>query len=121
MEHSEIPIDNKKLLVYFAANSFKLDSTCKALLDKFTSVLKQNKDQTINILGNADSTGEDSYNLMISQWRSKSVADYLVGVHNISQNRLNLIANGSKNPISSNKNEKGRRLNRRVEILINQR
>jgi OOP family OmpA-OmpF porin len=46
------------------------------------------------------------------------VANYLQNQHNIAADRLVVWWYGQANPIASNDNEKGRALNRRVEIAI---
>ena len=64
-----------------------------------------------------DSTGSDSYNQSLSERRASSAASHLVQ-QGIPRNRITAEGRGETEPVASNDDEIGQRLNRRVEIAI---
>jgi hypothetical protein len=61
--------------------------------------------------------GPEEAQLALSQRRAEAVRDYLVA-SGIAPDRLEAIGLGASRPIASNKTERGRALNRRVEIRV---
>lgn len=80
-------------------------------------VLKKYNKTIIDVYGYTDSTGDDTYNLNLSQRRAVSVATVLSN-QGIDQRRFYIEGRGKKDPIASNADETGRAKNRRVEIQI---
>jgi CHAT domain-containing protein/Flp pilus assembly protein TadD len=74
------------------------------------------KKTTIRIEGHTDSVGNSKYNLRLSRKRAETVYDYLAK-SGIQANRLRFTGKGDTEPIAENKNEAGRRLNRRVNFV----
>lgn len=103
--------------IFFDYNKFDLKSESYNELDRLVNLLNTNKSMVIEITGHTDDNGDDKYNLKLSDNRSKSVYDYLVG-KNISANRLSFKGLGETKPVASNKTDEGRKLNRRVEFYI---
>ena len=71
----------------------------------------------VDVIGYADSTGSDAYNLDLSQRRANSAANYLSG-HGVASQRLYVTGMGESNPIADNSTPEGRAKNRRVEIKL---
>lgn len=71
----------------------------------------------LSIVGHTDSTGPASYNQQLSLRRAGAVEQYLRNEGVIPQ-RLSVYGMGEEEPRASNATEAGRRLNRRVEIII---
>ncbi len=71
----------------------------------------------VSIEGHTDSVGSASYNLKLSEKRASSVYTYLVNA-GVDSKRLAIVGHGESNPVASNNTEEGKRLNRRVEIII---
>ncbi|GIJ94283.1 cell envelope biogenesis protein OmpA [Capnocytophaga stomatis] len=88
-----------------------------AVLEQIVSVLNQYPNSRFTIEGHTDSTGNKAKNLTLSQERADSVRLYLVQ-RGVSDTRLSAKGYGVEKPIASNKNAKGRALNRRVEINL---
>ncbi|MFJ1472979.1 OmpA family protein [Capnocytophaga cynodegmi] len=88
-----------------------------AVLEQIVSVLNQYPNSKFTIEGHTDSTGNKAKNLTLSQERADSVRLYLVQ-RGVSDTRLSAKGYGVEKPIASNKNAKGRALNRRVEINL---
>ncbi len=103
----------------FEFDSAKLGDQAKAMLDTFVQrLIAENKGIYIEIQGHTDSTGEESYNLMLGKKRADAVMEYLYRQHHIPLHRMEVISYGSSNPVADNGTKDGRAMNRRVEILV---
>ena len=71
----------------------------------------------VDVYGHTDSSGDDSYNLNLSQRRAMSVANYL-GAQGVDPRRFSILGLGESQPIASNATPEGRAQNRRVEIRL---
>ncbi|MBF8221096.1 OmpA family protein [Halomonas sp. 328] len=69
------------------------------------------------VVGHTDNTGSYDYNLQLSMARASAVMDYLIDRHAVSGDRLQAAGAGMMAPITTNRTEEGRRLNRRVELV----
>lgn len=86
-------------------------------LNSVAIVLKEFDKTTISVLGHADATGSDQYNLELSQRRALAVSNYLAA-QGVDPGRLSAIGYGESRPVADNSTAQGRTLNRRVEIII---
>ena len=86
-------------------------------LNRWVEVFNKYPDLNAEIHGHACWIGTDAYNQGLSERRAKAVVDHLVS-QGIDQNRLSRIGFGETKPIASNKTQKGRETNRRVEVLF---
>ncbi len=103
--------------VYFATNQSNINSKSKANLNKLAGIFKEYPDTDIIVEGHTDNTGDDSYNMSLSQKRANSVTEYLVS-QGISRGRLTTYAHGETLPKYDNSTSQGRAKNRRVELGI---
>ena len=87
------------------------------VLNQIINVLKKFPKSRFRIEGYTDSTGKKQKNIELSQNRADAVKIYLIQ-GGIDQSRLESKGYGPEKPIASNKNKKGRELNRRVEINL---
>ena len=87
-----------------------------AKLEGVQGVLAANPDLLVRVVGHADSTGTDEYNLALSLRRAASVRNHLAE-HGISMTRLDVSGRGESEPLVSNNTKAGRAVNRRVEFL----
>lgn len=101
----------------FDFNKYTLRSETKENLEELAETLKKYDETNVLIEGHTDSKGSDAYNLELSENRAESVENYLdfLGVQH---NRFIVQAYGEEQPVASNETERGRQLNRRVEIAI---
>ncbi|WP_231561154.1 OmpA family protein [Sphingobacterium sp. T2] len=67
--------------------------------------------------GHTDSTGEEKYNIWLSEKRAASVKKYLED-GGVSASRITTKGYGPNKPIADNKTPEGRQKNRRVEVVI---
>ena len=87
------------------------------ILNQIINVLKKFPNSRFRIEGHTDSTGKKAKNIELSQNRADAVKIYLIQ-GGIASERLESKGYGPEKPIASNKNKKGRELNRRVEINL---
>ena len=87
------------------------------ILNQIINVLKKFPNSRFRIEGHTDSTGKKAKNIELSQNRADAVKIYLIQ-GGIASERLESKGYGHEKPIASNKNKKGRALNRRVEINL---
>jgi OOP family OmpA-OmpF porin len=102
----------------FDHNSSAIRSEYNEKLDMLGDYLQKNPDAYVVAGGFADSTGEEEYNLALSERRAASVKDYLVNTFSIDADRIVTLWFGELNPIADNATSEGRQLNRRVEIAV---
>ena len=87
------------------------------ILNQIINVLKKYPNSRFRIEGHTDSVGKKQKNIELSQNRADAVKIYLIQ-GGIASDRLESKGYGPDKPIASNKNKKGRELNRRVEINL---
>ncbi|MFW7380650.1 MAG: OmpA family protein [Oligoflexus sp.] len=76
------------------------------------------KIELVVIAGHACAIGSEVYNLDLSERRSESIVDWLVGRYQVLRERVVPVGFGKMMPTISNQTEPGRRRNRRVEFEI---
>ncbi|MBK6446146.1 MAG: OmpA family protein [Bacteroidetes bacterium] len=101
--------------IFFETNSDKLKVASLVQLDELSEILKRYEAANLIIEGHTDDRGEDAYNMTLSQKRTESVKNYLMG-KGIMESRLTATGFGETNPIADNKTSIGRAKNRRVEL-----
>lgn len=73
----------------------------------------------IQINGHTDAVGNDDFNFDLSVQRAESVQLFLLShFSNIRSENLSIRGFGRNKPLSDNRTEKGRTLNRRVEFEV---
>jgi OmpA-OmpF porin, OOP family len=87
------------------------------LLDKLASLLKTVPDRTLLVKGHTADIGSMESQMVLSQERAKVVVDEL-SARGIDADRFVYIGLGGSEPIGENHTEEGRKINRRVEIII---
>jgi outer membrane protein OmpA-like peptidoglycan-associated protein len=116
----KLPAKGKiKLLdhVYFQLNKANLLTASHNELNKLATILKDNSEIKIIIIGHTDDSGNEDYNIKLSEKRAQAVANYLMK-KGISKLRVQYKGLGSKFPMVKNESDKDRQLNRRVEFKI---
>lgn len=86
-------------------------------LDRLIKLLIDNPTLKIELGSHTDSKGSDEYNQKLSQSRSQSVVNYLIG-KGISTDRLVAKGYGETMPVATNDSEAGRQENRRTDFKI---
>jgi len=103
--------------IFYETNKFELKPESQVELNKIVQLLTDNPNLKIVINGHTDNVGKDADNLTLSNNRSKTVTTYLAA-KGISQSRLQAKGFGSSKPLSDNKTEEGRAMNRRTELSV---
>ena len=86
-------------------------------LKKVASALKVFKYLQVEITGHTCSLGEESYNQQLSERRAKAVVKKLIK-YGVDESRISYQGYGETQPISTNETLKGRRENRRSELVF---
>ncbi len=105
----------KNVLFYQGTANF-VEGSEKAL-DLIVEMLGENPNVKILLKGHTDNRGNAELNLQLSEERANAVANYLLE-EGISDDRIDGMGYGGKEPIASNLYEETRRLNRRVEFEV---
>ena len=103
--------------IYFDHGSANIKQESKPSLKAIADMLKANKSLKLYVVGHTDMTGGFEYNVGLSLERANAVVKALVNDYGIAAERLTGKGAGPICPIGSNKNEDGRKLNRRVELV----
>lgn len=103
--------------IFFDTDKFELLPRSYQELRKLLRIMQENPNMIIEVRGHTDSQGSEDYNQYLSRQRAQEVVNFLNN-NGIAQERTQCNGFGSTLPIASNKDELGRQLNRRVEILI---
>jgi outer membrane protein OmpA-like peptidoglycan-associated protein len=101
----------------FASNKSKIDSKNFDLLGRLKEALDIYSDRNARIEGHTDSRGEVKPNQKLSLKRAEAVRDFLIAA-GTDGGRLKALGYGEVRPIASNEFEKGRIMNRRIDIAI---
>ncbi|MSR13754.1 MAG: OmpA family protein [Gammaproteobacteria bacterium] len=86
-------------------------------LDHAVQVMSDNPGIKVSVEGHTDSVGSDMYNQGLSERRTKSIVDYMVG-KGIDSARLIPVGYGESRPAASNDTDEGRAQNRRVDLIV---
>ena len=103
--------------ITFATDQDAVQASFYPTLNSVSLVLKKYRSTLVDVYGHTDSTGDDKYNLNLSQRRATSVANYLAS-QGIDGRRFYVTGYGESQPIAPNSTPEGRALNRRVEIKL---
>jgi outer membrane protein OmpA-like peptidoglycan-associated protein/tetratricopeptide (TPR) repeat protein len=119
VELSPIEKGSKLVLnnIFFETDSYKLLNRSESELKTLLTFLEANPQVNIRVDGHTDNQGSDAHNATLSKNRAISVREYLMRA-GISNSRISTRGFGSSQPISSNKTEEGRKMNRRTEVII---
>lgn len=103
--------------VYFDHDSATIKPESKPTLDEIASLLREQPELRLIVVGHTDYVGGYDYNMSLSKRRAKAVQDALVGDYGIAAARLSSDGVGYLAPTATNLSEEGRALNRRVELV----
>ena len=105
--------------VNFDYKRYKLTQEAKKALDKIAVILLKYPDLRFAIQGHTDNIASLIYNILLSFNRASEVKKYLIS-KGIPEKKLIVRAYGFYHPVSTNKTDKGRSLNRRVEVVLDE-
>ena len=86
-------------------------------LNRLVDLLKERPQMEVEVAGHTDSSGPESFNLLLSQFRAEAVTSYLTA-KGIQPSRIKTSFFGEARPVVSNDTREGRNKNRRVEFIF---
>jgi outer membrane protein OmpA-like peptidoglycan-associated protein len=89
-------------------------------LDEIASFLISQNESELKVEGHTDSLGSDQYNDVLSRDRAAAVRNALIA-RGVPRDRIEMAGYGEDFPVASNDSPTGRQLNRRVEIVLDDR
>ena len=103
--------------ILFDVDSANLRAEGYNNLQKLANILKRDDETILMIVGHTDSTGDENYNLRLSERRAQSAKTYL-GSQGLPSSRIQIVGRGELEPIADNSTVDGRQKNRRIEVAI---
>ena len=103
--------------VLFATGRAEVAPGGQRSVDKLAEFLKKNPKRNVLVEGHTDNTGNEDFNLKLSQQRADAVRDLLVA-RGIATERITTKGYGPKYPLVVNDTPSGRQQNRRVEVVV---
>lgn len=113
--------DGQKIIlnkVFFYQSSHELLNESFDQLDLIFNFLNENQNLTVFLEGHTDNIGNAKKNLELSSKRVQTVKNYLI-TKGINKKRIDGKGFGGERPLISNKSSSSNKLNRRVEIIFN--
>ncbi|HEY1264282.1 MAG TPA: OmpA family protein [Terriglobales bacterium] len=103
--------------VLFDSGQYTLKPAARERLARISGIVLAYPELKLEVEGHTDSIGSDDYNQKLSEKRAISVRDYLVD-SGIVINNIVARGFGKTQPIADNATSEGRKLNRRVEMIV---
>jgi OOP family OmpA-OmpF porin len=103
--------------IYFDTGKSVLKPESLSTLTEIAKLLIADQTLKLYVVGHTDNTGAFDANIKLSMDRAAAVVNALVTQHSVNADRLKAFGDGPTAPVSTNENEEGRSLNRRVELV----
>jgi outer membrane protein OmpA-like peptidoglycan-associated protein len=103
--------------VLFDFNKYTLKPEARERLARISGIVLAYPDLKLQIEGYTDAIGSEEYNQTLSEKRAEAVRDYLVS-SGVSMNNVAAQGLGKADPVADNSTAAGRKLNRRVEMIV---
>jgi len=103
--------------VLFDVGTTTLSNELKISLAKVAGILLVYRDSQIKVEGHTDNTGTAELNQTLSEQRARNVMEFLIEI-GVERLRLSSSGYGMSRPDASNETEEGRKINRRVDIIV---
>jgi len=103
--------------VLFETGKYALSQDAQLKLAKLSGMIQAHPGLNLAVEGNTDTTGSADFNMKLSQQRADSVREFLI-TQGTSPDTITAKGMGQDNPVADNNTATGRKLNRRVEIIV---
>jgi len=103
--------------ITFDVNKADIRPESRGTLNDIATVLKENPDVKVKIIGHTDSDGDDALNLDLSRRRAESVRTELSSKFGIDASRMQTEGAGETKPVAPNDTPANKAMNRRVEFI----
>jgi outer membrane protein OmpA-like peptidoglycan-associated protein len=87
------------------------------VIKEMATVLKENGDVRVKVVGHTSNDGDDAANMELSKKRAEAVKAALVKEFSIDASRIEAAGKGETQPVADNKTKEGKMQNRRVEFI----
>jgi outer membrane protein OmpA-like peptidoglycan-associated protein len=88
-----------------------------AYIQRVAQLINTKTEKNVVLEGHTDNIGSDALNLELSESRARSVREALI-TRGVDAKRLTTLGYSLNRPVASNATDEGRKLNRRVEVVI---
>jgi outer membrane protein OmpA-like peptidoglycan-associated protein len=112
-----IIMSEEKEQVLFDFDKADLKPAGQQIVAGVVQEMKENPQLRAHLIGHADATGSDQYNMGLSKRRAEATRNAMVR-QGISADRITVEWKGESEPIAPNDTKEGRARNRRVEITL---
>jgi OmpA-OmpF porin, OOP family len=103
--------------ILFDVNSANIKSESYGTIKEIATVLKENANVKVKIVGHTDADGDDKSNMDLSKRRAASVKEFLTKEFSIDETRMETDGMGESKPVDKNATPEGKANNRRVEFV----
>lgn len=103
--------------VLFATGKYDLTSAAQIALAKISGIVVSHPGLNLQVEGYTDSTGSDEFNQKLSEQRANTVRDFLTS-QGLNPQNVTAVGYGKNYPVASNTTSLGRKMNRRVELVV---
>lgn len=103
--------------VLFQTGKYALSQDAQLKLAKLSGIIQAHPGLNLAIEGHTDTTGSTDFNMKLSQQRADTVREFLIS-QGMSPDTITAKGMGQENPVADNSTAAGRKLNRRVEIIV---
>jgi lipid-binding SYLF domain-containing protein len=102
--------------IHFSTGQSTLPKSAERTLRDLANTLNHHPDWQILVEGYTDNVGSADFNKTLSQDRAMAVVNWLSN-HGVDRSRLSVRGYGESKPLADNATDRGRAMNRRVEIV----
>ncbi|VEE63383.1 Outer membrane porin F precursor [Shewanella putrefaciens] len=106
-------------IVYFEFAIAEVDLSQWKALALVKAFLDANTETRLTLVGHTDIVGTPEFNYQLSLRRAQNVKRILVEDYGFNPNRFTVVGKGISEPVADNHSSEGRRLNRRVQFIVN--
>ena len=103
--------------VLFDTAKYTLKEPAREALAKISGIIISHPGLNLQVEGYTDSTGTEAFNQKLSEQRANAVRDYLMN-QGLSSQSMTSVGYGENYPVAANDSAAGRKLNRRVELVV---
>jgi OOP family OmpA-OmpF porin len=103
--------------ILFDVNKDEIKPESYGTLKSIATVLNENADVKVKIVGHTDSDGDDKKNLDLSKKRAEAVKASLAKDFGVDESRMETDGKGESQPVDKNESALGKANNRRVEFI----
>jgi peptidoglycan-associated lipoprotein len=106
-------------VIYFDYNSDQISADYQKLIEHHGKYLVRNGDMKVRLEGHADERGSREYNIALGNRRAQAVRK-LLQLQGMDAKQIEVISYGEEKPVALSHDEEAWRLNRRVELVYEQ-